>query len=90
MRTFFFGNWVTRCYMVAVLVMAASSTLPLAKICLIALAAPVAVIFAPIYLLGTGWMTTPMMALSVTAGVLLNTLLLNTIVGHAGRPTRHP
>jgi hypothetical protein len=91
MKSFFLGNWVTRCYIVAVAVMAVSSAAPLAKICLIALAAPVAVIFAPIYLLGTGWMIGPMMVLSVITGVLLNTLLLNTIVDGATRiRSRHP
>ena len=85
MKSFFFGNWVTRCYIVAVVVTAATSAAPPAKIGLITLAAPVAVIFAPIYLLGTGWMIGPMMALSVMAGVLLNTLLLNTIVDGATR-----
>jgi hypothetical protein len=84
MTNFFLGNWATRIYLGAVAVLIATSAVPFAKICLIALSAPVAVIFAPIYLLGTGWLTTPMMALSVTAGVLLNTLLINTIVGKVG------
>jgi hypothetical protein len=78
MKSFFLGNWVTRSYIVAVVVVAVSSAAPLAKICLIALVAPVTVIFASIYLLGTGWMTGPMVALGVTAGVLLNMLLLST------------
>jgi ATP/ADP translocase len=84
MTNFFLGNWATRIYLGAVAVLIATSAVPFAKICLIALSAPVAVIFAPIYLLGTGWLTTPMMVLSVTAGVLLNTLLINTIVGQVG------
>jgi hypothetical protein len=89
MTNFFLGNWTTRIYLAAVVVMIASSAAPSAKICLIALSAPVAVIFAPIYLLGTGWLTTPMMVLSVTAGVLLNMLLINTIVGSVGRIHGH-
>jgi hypothetical protein len=88
MTNFFLGNWVTRVYLVAVVVLVATSAAPSAKIGLIALSAPVAVIFAPIYLLGTGWMTMPMMVLSVTAGILLNTLLINTIVGFRGRDAR--
>jgi hypothetical protein len=83
MTNFFFGNWVTRLYLVAVLVMSAATVvagLP-ACIVLIALTSPVSVIFAPIFLLGHGWMTVPMLWLSVLAGLLLNTLLINTIVG---------
>jgi len=83
MTNFFFGSWVTRVYLVAVLVMSAATIavgLP-ACIVLIALTSPVSVIFAPIFLLGDGWMTVPMLWLSVLAGLLLNTLLINTIVG---------
>jgi hypothetical protein len=83
MRTFFLGNWVTRTYLVAVLAMSAGNFLvgPPACIVLIALTSPVSVIFAPIFLLGDGWLTIPMLWLSVLAGLLLNTLLINTIVG---------
>jgi hypothetical protein len=83
MRTFFFGNWITRTYLIAVLVMAAGTFVAGQPACivLIALTSPVSVIFAPIFLLGEGWMTVPMLWLSVLAGLLLNTLLINTIVG---------
>lgn len=84
MTNFFLGNWTTRIYLTSVITLVASSAAPVARICLIGLSAPASVIFAPIYLLGTGWMTAPMMVLSVTAGVLLNTLLINTIVGRIG------
>ena len=83
MTNFFCGSWVTRVYLVAVLVMSAATIvvgLP-ACIVLIALTSPVSVIFAPIFLLGDGWLTVPMLWLSVLAGLLLNTLLINTIVG---------
>jgi hypothetical protein len=49
----------------------------------------VSVIFAPIFLLGQGWMTVPMMIANVTAGCLLNTLLINTIVGEVGKLRHH-
>jgi len=83
MRNFFFGNWVTRTYLLAVLTMSAATVLVGLPACivLIALTSPVSVIFAPIFLLGEGWMTIPMLWLSVLAGLLLNTLLINTIVG---------
>ena len=83
MRNFFFGNWVTRTYLLAVLTMSAATMLVGLPACimLIALTSPVSVIFAPIFLLGEGWMTVPMLWLSVLAGLLLNTLLINTIVG---------
>ncbi|MEV8506824.1 hypothetical protein AB0368_18720 [Actinoplanes sp. NPDC051475] len=95
MTKFFFGNWVTRCYLLAV---AAAAVFLLgahlvtgdegpsfAGIYLIGLTAPVSVIFAPIALLGGGWLASAMLWLSVVAGMLLNTLLINTIVGEAGR-----
>jgi len=83
MTKFFCGNWVTRAYLLAVLVMSAGTVLAGRPACivLIALTSPVAVIFAPIFLLGDGWQTVPMLWLSVLAGLLLNTLLINTIVG---------
>jgi hypothetical protein len=82
MRNFFFGNWVTRAYLLTVLVLSAftaAGAMP-ACIALIASTSPISVIFAPVFLLGTGWMTVPMLWLSVLAGLLLNTLVLNTIV----------
>jgi hypothetical protein len=91
MRNFFFGNWFTRLYLAAVgaaaayLVVANVLSGPdepsFAAVYLIGLTAPVSIIFAPIFLLGTGWMTLPMLVLSVLAGTLLNVLLINTIVG---------
>jgi hypothetical protein len=85
MRNFFFGNWVTRTYLLAVLVMSAATVAGGRSACivLIALTSPISVIFAPIFLLGTGWMTIPMLWLSVLAGLLLNTLVLNTIVSNS-------
>ena len=83
MTSFLCANWVTRTYLVAVLTMSAATLatgLP-ACIVLIALTSPVSVIFAPIFLLGDSWLTIPMLWLSVLAGLLLNTLLINTIVG---------
>ena len=94
MRNFFFGNWFTALYVAAVGAAAAATVLTgaggpsSACIYLIGLTAPVSVIFAPIFLLGTGWMTVPMLVLSVLAGTLLNVLLINTIVGELGRITR--
>ena len=95
MTTFFFGTWTTRCYLFTVAAaavimlggnLAAGSHEPsTASIYLIGLTAPVSVIFAPIFLLGDGWQTIPMFWLSVTAGTLLNTLLINTIVGEVGK-----
>ena len=95
MTKFFFGTWTTSIYLFAVAVAAVimiggnlatgdhePST---AAIYLIGLTAPVSVIFAPIFLLGDGWQTVPMLWLSVAAGVLLNTLLINTIVGELGK-----
>lgn len=83
MRNFFFGNWVTRTYLAALAVavmLAAAGATELSQVWLIGLTAPVSVIFAPIYLLGDGWLTAPMMALSWLAGALLNCALLNMIV----------
>ena len=91
MRKIFFGNWFTGLYLAAVGAAAAATVLTgvgrptNACVYLIGLTAPVSVIFAPIFLLGTGWMTVPMLVLSVLAGTLLNVLLINTIVGELGR-----
>ncbi|OJF13016.1 SCO4225 family membrane protein [Couchioplanes caeruleus] len=95
MTRFFFGNWVTRGYLFAVAMAAAillGSNLAtgdhepsFAAVYLIGLTAPVSVIFAPVALLGEGWTATAMLWLSVAAGVLLNTLLINTIVGEVGK-----
>src|SRR3712207_3814905 len=95
MTTFFFGNWVTRCYLFAVAVtavvllganLATGEQEPsFAAVYLIGLTAPVSVIFAPVALLGDGWLAVAMLWLSVAAGALLNTLLINTIVGEIGR-----
>lgn len=83
---FFVGTWVTRCYTGAVLASAAFMiaanpvTGPgVAGIFLIALTAPVSIIFAPVFLLGDGWLTAPMMIGSVVAGYLLNTVVINMI-----------
>ena len=104
MATFFLGNWVTRSYLAAVVAAAAFMiaanpiTGPsVAAVFLIGLTAPVSVIFAPFFLLGDGWMTTPMLVGSVLAGYLLNTVLINMIVGEVGHartrrawPARRP
>ena len=95
MTKFFFGNWVTRIYLFAV---ATSAVILLggnlatgdhepssAAVYLIGLTAPVSVIFAPVFLLGDGWLAIAMLWLSVVAGALLNTLLINMIVGQVGR-----
>ncbi len=91
MATFFLGNWVVRSYS-ATVVAAAALTIAApaagaspAGVFLIGLTAPVSVIFAPFFLLGDGWMTTPMLIGSVLAGYLLNTVLINMIVGEVGR-----
>lgn len=94
MRNFFLGNWVTRAYLLTVLVLSAftaAGSMP-SCIALIAATSPISVIFAPIFLLGTGWMTVPMLWLSVLAGLLLNTLVLNTIVAKlpASSQPEHP
>jgi hypothetical protein len=99
MTQFFFGNWTTRIYLFAVAVAAVvliggalatgdqgPST---AAIYLIGLTAPVSVIFAPFFLLGAGWQAVAMLWLSATAGTLLNTLLINTIVGRVGGLRSH-
>ncbi|GGQ46382.1 SCO4225 family membrane protein [Couchioplanes azureus] len=95
MTRFFFGNWVTRGYLFAVATaavvllganLATGGHEPsFAAVYLIGLTAPVSVIFAPIALLGEGWLAVAMLWLSVAAGVLLNTLLINTIVGEVGK-----
>jgi hypothetical protein len=92
MTNFFAGNWVTRTYLLAVLAMSAATLVagPPACIVLIGLTSPVSVIFAPIFLLGDGWMTVPMLWLSVLAGLLLNTLLINTIVGAVEKRSTRP
>jgi hypothetical protein len=88
MTHFFFGNWVTRIYAIAVVIsiiflLAANPVVGFgfAAVFLIGLTAPVSIIFAPFFLLGEGWLTTPMMIGSVLAGYLLNTVLLNMIAG---------
>jgi hypothetical protein len=91
MTSFFFGTWPTRVYLFAVAVtaviliggnLATGNHEPTpAAIYLIGLTAPVSVIFAPVFLLGDGWLSIAMLWLSVAAGVLLNTLLINTIAG---------
>ncbi|MEV6489400.1 hypothetical protein AB0M20_12340 [Actinoplanes sp. NPDC051633] len=90
--SFFVGNWVTRLYLGAVLVATAfmiaagpAVGLGIAGIFLIALTSPVSIIFAPVFLLGEGWLTGPMMVGSILAGYLLNTVLINMIVGEIGR-----
>jgi hypothetical protein len=98
MTKFFFGTWATSSYVFAVAAaavimvgdnLATGHHEPSASaIYLIGLTAPVSVIFAPIFLLGDGWQTIPMLWLSVTAGLLLNTLLINTIVGEVGQLRR--
>ncbi len=95
MTSFFLGTWVTRCYSAAVVAAAAfliaanPVTGPsVASAFLIGLTAPVSVIFAPFFLLGDGWMTTPMLIGSVLAGDLLNTVLINMIVGEVRRVRR--
>jgi hypothetical protein len=83
MVNIFFGTWAARLYLFAVLAAAggtAASGPSYAIILLIALTSPVSIIFAPIFLLGDGWMTTPMLVLSVLAGYLLNLVLINWIV----------
>jgi hypothetical protein len=92
MATFFLGNWITRTYLAAVVAAAAFMiaanpfTGPsVAGVFLIGLTAPVSVLFAPFFLLGDGWMTTPMLIGSVLAGYLLNTVLINMIVGEVDR-----
>ncbi|MEU7903737.1 SCO4225 family membrane protein [Actinoplanes sp. NPDC049118] len=99
MTQFFFGNWATRGYLFAVAVAAAvliggnlatgNHEPTTAAIYLIGLTAPVSVIFAPFFLLGDGWLAVAMLWLSVAAGALLNTLLINTIAGQAGRLRSH-
>jgi hypothetical protein len=95
MTTFFLGNWVTRGYAAAVVAAAAFMiaadpiTGPsVAAALLIGLTAPVSIIFAPFFLLGEGWLTTPMLIGSVLAGYLLNTVLINMIVGEVDRVRR--
>ncbi|MEV6599091.1 hypothetical protein AB0M36_19875 [Actinoplanes sp. NPDC051346] len=95
MTRFFFGNWFTRAYLFAVATaavillganLATGDHEPsFAAVYLIALTSPVSVIFAPVALLGDGWTAIAMLWLSVAAGVLLNTLLINTIVGEVGK-----
>jgi hypothetical protein len=100
MTSFFFGTWTTRIYIFAVAVAAVillggnlatgDHDPSAAAIYLIGLTAPVSIIFAPFFLLGDGWLAVAMLWLSVAAGVLLNTLLINTIVGEIGKlRTRH-
>jgi hypothetical protein len=81
MAAFFLGNWITRLYLGAVIT-AAFAPHPAY---LIGLTSPVSIIFAPVFLLGDGWLTTPMYVGSVLAGYLLNTVVLNLIVGGPAR-----
>jgi hypothetical protein len=85
MATFFFGTWINRLYLAAVAAAAVSGS----QVLLTGLTSPVSIIFAPVFLLGEGWLTTPMYAGSVLAGCLLNTVVLNLICGPAqpGGPT---
>ncbi|MFI5495382.1 SCO4225 family membrane protein [Actinoplanes sp. NPDC051859] len=95
MTRFFFGNWITRGYLFAVAItavillganLATGEHEPTTEaIYLIGLTAPVSVIFAPVALLGDGWLAIAMLWLSAAAGTLLNTLLINTIVGEVGK-----
>ena len=95
MTNFFLGTWTTRVYLFAVAVtsvillggnLATGNHEPSsAAVYLIGLTAPVSIIFAPIYLLGDGWLTGPMMIGSILAGYLLNTVLINMIAGEIGR-----
>ena len=87
MTSFFLGNWCTRLYSIAV-VAALAFMIVANPIYLIGLTAPVSIIFAPFFLLGDGWMTTPMLLGSVLAGYLLNTVLINMIVGQGAGPDR--
>jgi hypothetical protein len=83
MVNIFVGTWAARLYLIAVLAAAggtAASGASYPIIVLIALTSPVSIIFAPIFLLGDGWLTTPMLVLSVLAGYLLNLVLINWIV----------
>src|SRR5690349_6112412 len=99
MTSFFFGNWTTRAYLFTVAVtavillggnLATGNHEPSsAAVYLIGLTAPVSVIFAPVFLFGDGWLSIAMLWLSVAAGVLLNTLLINTIVGELGKLRSH-
>jgi hypothetical protein len=99
MTTFFLGTWTTRVYLFAVAVtavillggnLATGNHEPSsAAVYLIGLTAPVSVIFAPVFLLGDGWLSIAMLWLSVVVGVLLNTLLINTIVGEVGKLRSH-
>ena len=92
MTNFFLGTWTTRVYLFAVAVtavillggnLATGNHEPSsAAVYLIGLTAPV-------FLLGDGWLAIAMLWLSVAAGVLLNTLLINTIVGEVGRLRSH-
>jgi hypothetical protein len=77
----FVGSWITRLYTVAVCASAigALAAPGSAGVLLIALTSPVSIIFAPIYLLGDGWLTTPMLITSVLAGYLLNIAIINLI-----------
>ena len=80
MATFFLGTWTARLYLAAVVpatILAACG----APVPVIVLTSPVSIIFAPVFLLGDGWLTGPMFATSVVAGYLLNTVVLNLIAG---------
>jgi hypothetical protein len=95
MTSFFLGTWTTRIYLFTVAVTAAillggnlatgNHEPSSAAVYLIGLTAPVSVIFAPVFLLGDGWLSIAMFWLSALAGFLLNTLVINVIVGEVGR-----
>ena len=90
----FVGSWITRLYTVAVCASAigALAAPGSAGVLLIALTSPVSIIFAPIYLLGDGWLTTPMLITSVLAGYLLNIAIINLITrpGWSRQPITAP
>ncbi len=98
MANIFLGTWAARSYLLAVLATAVSaiaSGSAYALALLIALTSPVSIIFAPVFLLGDGWLTTPMLVVSVLAGYLLNVVLISWIVAApksiaAGREMRQP
>jgi hypothetical protein len=78
----FVGSWITRLYTGAVGAAALGLLVApkVAGVLLIGLTSPVSIIFAPIFLLGEGWLTVPMMIISVVAGYLLNIAVINLIV----------
>lgn len=91
MTRFFLGNWATRVYLFAVAMtavvllgrnLATGDQEPtLAAAYLIGLTSPISIAFAPVFLIDDGWTAIAMLWLSVCAGTLLNTLIINLIVG---------